>query len=478
MSDLPINNQNETKAVNVDLTKEVLELRSLANKPWFIRVPKYVALSGPGWLQGAMTLGGGSAVTSLTIGAVFGYEFLWVQPIAMIIGCIMLFALSHQTLHSQKPPFESMKNHVSSGLAWAWAIAAFASSIIWGFAHYPLSAGMLEEIIVVSTGFSIDQDNEIGRDLYLLLLAVIVWAGCAFTAWKYGEQVEADVDGKVGQHNAVKIFETGIKFLSGLVVIAFAWVVISASLNGNINWSAVLAGYIPSSLPQTSEGVTMMMAAMGSAVGINMTFIYGYTLLHKKWTPDHVELSRYDIGMGLVIPYILVTSLISIAAAGAFFGSDMDIQGKLSPTQAGKMFMSAGLDEVTSRLVFAFGILGMAIGSLVMHMLCCGSAAAAMFGWKEGSFKYKLALLAPTPAVLGVFVWSTMGAYVVLPTSAICGFLLPIAYIGWALLHNNKDYLGDTRPEGIKRHLFNLAMVVCIVTVLSSVVYSTYIKLG
>jgi hypothetical protein len=222
----------------------------------------------------------------------------------------------------------------------------------------------------------------------------------------------------------------------------------------------------------------MMMAALGSAVGINMTFIYGYTLLHKKWTPDHVELSRYDIGMGLVIPYILVTSLISIAAAGAFFGSDMDIQGKLSPTQAGKMFMSAGLDEVTSRLIFAFGILGMAVGSLVMHMLCCGSAAAAMFGWQEGSVKYKLALLAPTPAVLGVFVWSTMGAYVVLPTSAICGFLLPIAYIGWAVLHNKKDYLGDARPQGIKRHLFNIAMALCIITVLASVVYSTIVKLA
>jgi Mn2+/Fe2+ NRAMP family transporter len=459
--------------MNIQQQQEVQLLQALSKKAWYARIPKYTALSGPGWLQGAMTLGGGSAVTSLTIGAVFGYEFLWVQPIAMLIGCIMLFALSHQTLHSQKSPFESMKKHVNPGLAWAWAIAAFASSIIWGFAHYPLSAGMLEEIIVVSTGFSIDQDNPLGRDLYLLLLAVIVWAGCAFTAWKYGAQV----DGGNGKHNAVKIFETGIKILSGLIVIAFAWVVISASLNGKVNWTAVLAGYIPSSLPQTPQGVTTMMAALGSAVGINMTFIYGYTLLHKKWTPAHVELSRYDIGLGLVIPYILVTSLISIAAAGAFFGSDMDIQGKLSPTQAGKMFMSAGLDEVTSRLIFACGILGMAVGSLVMHMLCCGSAAAAMFGWQEGSLKYKLALLAPTPAVLGVFVWSTMGAYVVLPTSAICGFLLPIAYIGWALLHNNKEYLGDARPEGLKRYVFNAAMLLCIITVLSSVAYSTYVQL-
>lgn len=453
---------------------EVAYLQKLATLPWYSRLPKYLALSGPGWLQGAMTLGGGSAVTSLTIGALFGYEFLWVQPIAMLIGCIMLFALSHQTLHSQRSPFESMKRYVNAPLAWAWAIAAFLSSIIWGFAHYPLSAAMVEEIVVVSTGFSMGENASLNRDLYLLALAVGIWAFCAYTAWQYGNQVNAKSDSKF---NAVAVFETGIKWLSGLIIVAFAWVVISASLEGKIEWGAVLAGYIPSSLPQTSEGVTTMMAALGSAVGINMTFIYGFTLLHKKWGPSHVELSRYDIGMGLVLPYILVTSLVSIAAAGAFFGSDLDIQGKLSPTQAGKMFMSAGLDEVTSRLIFAFGILGMAVGSLVMHMLCCGSAAAAMFKWQEGSLKYKLALLAPTPAVLGVFVWTSMGAYVVVPTSAICGFLLPIAYIGWATLHNNKEYMGDAMPTGLNRYAFNLAMALCILTVLTSVFYSVYIQM-
>ncbi|EWH09158.1 hypothetical protein DS2_13834 [Catenovulum agarivorans DS-2] len=450
---------------------ELAALQALAQKPALSRIPAYVKLSGPGWLQGAMTLGGGSAVTSLTIGALFGYELLWVQPISMLIGCIMLFVLSHQTLHTQKKPFDSMKKHVNRPIAWGWAIAAFASSIIWGFAHYPLSAGMMEEIITVTTGFTIDPQETLKRDLYLLLLAIIAWAGVAFTAWKYG-------DHETGKSNAVTFFETGIKILSGLIVLAFAWVVIVASINGKIDWAAVATGYIPKSLPDTEQGVTVVMAALGSAVGINMTFIYGYTLLHKKWTADHAELSRYDIGLGLVVPYILVTSLISIAAAGAFYGSDMGITGKLSPTQAGTMFMSAGLDEFTSRLIFAVGILGMAVGSLVMHMLCCGSAAAAMFNWPENSLKYKLALLAPTPAVLGVFVWSTMGPYVILPTSAICGFLLPIAYIGWALLNNSKAYLGDAMPQGNSRIVINILMAICIITVLASVTYSTMVKMG
>lgn len=449
------------------LTEESIALRELAAKPALQRIPSYLRLSGPGWLQGAMTLGGGSAITSLTIGGVYGYELLWVQPLSMLIGCIMLFALSHQTLSTGKKPFEAMRDHVHPSLAWLWAISALASSIIWGFSHYPLSAGMLEEIVTVSTGFSLVESEGLGRELYLFLLAVLVWALCAYTAWHYG-----------AGGRAVKVFETVIKWLSGMIIIAFAWVVISATANGKVDWAAVMAGYVPGNLPTDAAGVTTIMAALGTAVGINMTFVYGYTLLERGWGRDHRELSRYDMVMGLVIPYVLVTGLISIAAAGAFYGSDMSIEGKLSPAMAGEMFSAVGLGPVTGRLIFATGILGMAIGSLVMHMLCCGAAAGAMFNWQPHSRNYRLALLLPTPAVLGVFLWSTMGAYVVLPTSAICGLLLPIAYVGWLFLNNQKDYLGEDCPTGRRAIIFNGAMILCIATVLASVCYSTAVSLN
>ncbi|MDX1736551.1 MAG: hypothetical protein R3228_19385, partial [Halioglobus sp.] len=102
----------------------------------------------------------------------------------------------------------------------------------------------------------------------------------------------------------------------------------------------------------------------------------------------------------------------------------------------------------------------------------------AMFDLEPHSTKYRLALLLPTPAVLGVFLWSTMGPYVILPTSAICGFLLPIAYVGWLFLNNSREYLGDDMPVGGRRALYNVAMLLCIATVLASVTYSTGVKLG
>jgi len=429
---------------------------------------KHIKNGGPGWLQGAMTLGGGSAITSLSIGAMFGFEFLWVQPVAIIIGCIMLFALAHQTLSTSQRPFVAMKQHLSPGLAWLWAIAALGSSIIWGFSHYPLAAGMLEEAIEVAFSFSLkNEEEDTARQLYLFGLALLVWIGCAATVWNYGK----------GNHG-VRLFENGVKILSVLIVASFAWVVISASLNGAINWPIVLWGFVPHSLPDTGLGVTTMMAALGTAVGINMTFVYGYTILRRGWGRDERELARYDIVLGLVLPYLIVTSLISIAAAASLYDGESSILNRLAPAQAGAMFATAGMGDLVGRLIFPLGVLGMAVGSLVMHMLTCGAAAMEMFDLDEDSTAYRLACLIPTPAVLGVFLWSSMGPYVILPTSAFCGLLLPIAYVGWLILNNRRDYLGEDMPTGSRALAYNCAMMLCVVVVVSSVLYSTLVALG
>ena len=101
-----------------------------------------------------------------------------------------------------------------------------------------------------------------------------------------------------------------------------------------------------------------------------------------------------------------------------------------------------------------------------------------MFDLDEDSTAYRLACLIPTPAVLGVFLWSSMGPYVILPTSAFCGLLLPIAYIGWLILNNRSDYLGNDMPTGSKALVYNGAMSLCVILVVSSVLYSTGVALG
>ena len=91
------------------LARERETLEALAGEGVLTRFRGYFALTGPGWLQSAFTLGGGSAVASLYLGAHYGYELLWVQPLAMIVGVTMLAACAHQTLDW----VASVRRHVS-----------------------------------------------------------------------------------------------------------------------------------------------------------------------------------------------------------------------------------------------------------------------------------------------------------------------------------------------------------------------------
>jgi hypothetical protein len=148
----------------------------------------------------------------------------------------------------------------------------------------------------------------------------------------------------------------------------------------------------------------------------------------------------------------------------------------MPPIKAASMLESAGLGRVLSRFVFGLGILGMALSTIITHMLVNGFAFCEVFGIEPKGWKYRLACLTPAPGLLGVMLWPKMRGWIAVPTSAICGLLLPIAYVAFFLMNNRKDYLGDDKPRGSKALLWNLGMVAAITVALASSVYYIYVK--
>ena len=64
---------------------------------------------------------------------------------------------------------------------------------------------------------------------------------------------------------------------------------------------------------------------LGAAVGINMTFLYPYSLLAKGWGKEHRKLARWDLGMTRFLPFSVVTSLIIVAmtVTNVYTGEDV-----------------------------------------------------------------------------------------------------------------------------------------------------------
>lgn len=456
--------------------KEQEELKELSSKGRVARYKWYLSKSGPGWMQSAMTLGGGSAMASLFSGALLGFQLLWVQPVAMLIGIIMLSALAYQTLNTGMRPFHAMKTYIHPAMAYGWAGATLLATIIWHFPQYSLIAGMGEDIIKVTTGIAFDPGTT-QQTLLLLGIGLVVLFFAVKVCWNYG-------NGSKG----IKLFEKIIKIIVWFIIFSFAAVVIVCSFTGDgISWGKVFKGFIPFSfeggfhweIPSTDAGFSVFTASLSAAVGINMTFLFGYTFLARGWKKEHSGLASFDMITGMLIPYTLATSLM-IIAAGATLHSNPEILamvqtgGSISPVQCASMLEKAGLPTLVAHLLFGLGIMGMAFNAIVLHMLVCGFAACEMFNIDPKGWKYKLATLIPVPGFLGVVLWSKIGTWIAIPTSAMSLILLPVAYIGFFLLNNNKKYLGNAMPRGAKRFWWNTAMIISIsIVVICAVVYIT-----
>lgn len=419
--------------------KEIQELQALDAKSFVPRTLGYLRLIGPGYMQSAMTLGGGTAFASIFAGAAFGYQLLWVAPVAMLFGVIVLSAVAHQTLSTGENPFQAMKKHAGSFFAYGWAFGGIASSIIWQFAQYALASAMLVAL-AENAGYEVSNGA----------MGAVALAWCVTVALLYD-----------ARPNLVRLYENIIKGTVWFIIACFGFVVIKTGIP---HPEDLLEGLVPFRIPGENNGVigsTLVVSGLAAAVGANMVFVYPYTLRKRGWGRAHRRLARIDLGFGMFLPYAIAASLMVIASASVFYYGDPELftGKKIAPWQAAEMLAAPDrLGPVVGMWVFGLGIVAMALSSITMQMLCSGFALCEMFGWKPEGARYRFGLLLPAVGVLGSVFWKDMSLWIAVPTNVFCGFLLPVAYIGFIKLQGNKDYLGDDLTTGAKGTLWRVGM--------------------
>lgn len=425
-----------------ELARERAWLAEVRQRGRLGRWRAYLGRGGPGYLQSALTLGGGSAAASLFAGAAFGYELLWVAPLAMLLGVAVLTAVAHQTLSTGARPFVAMKTHAGPVFAYGWAIGALLASIVWHFAQYALASAVL-----------VDLGEAAGLELSRGWMGVLILAWAIPTAQLY-----------VGRSRVTRLFDRVLKVLVWAVVACFALVVIKTGVGEPRELARGLFGLrIPASEGDV-DGLTVAIAGLAAAIVVNMVFLYPYTLLARGWGREHRELARFDLFAGMFVPYVLATGFMVIATANTIHADGGFSGTGLSPVDAAATFAEL-IGPTVGRVVFDLGILGMVLSTITMHMVCAGFACAEMFGWPFGGWRWRLALMLPVPGVLGAVWWSDMSVWVAVPTSVVSGFMLPLTYLGFLKLQSSEAYLGEDRPRGVRGALWSGCILLSIVIV-------------
>ncbi len=512
----------------------------------------FVRLSGPGWLQSAITLGGGSLSSSLYLGVLGGFMFMWLQPLAMVAGIVMLSAIAYVTLSTGKRPLRAINEHINPVLGWGWLLASMMANLVWSMPQFALATAALRQNLLPGL-VGEDAMPELHGRLYVsvFILAVAVTASMLYT-----------VGGK-----GMKVFEIVVKCMVGVTVLSFIGVVTRLTMTGQLPWNEIFAGFVPNLrlLYEPTPHLTglidnvaaeyrafwsnmivgqqrdVMISAAATAVGINMTFLFPYSMLRKGWDRDFRGLAIFDLSTGLFFPFLLATSCVVIASASQFHAQPglglveeydetgqpivpaANLVGSYEGLLRGRLEHELGEEAVNamseeefdarieqlgdadrhmaavlarrdafnlsdslsplvgrqfSHYVFGIGVLGMAMGAATMLMLINGLCFCELLDRPAKGWTQRAGSLMVCVGVLGPFFWRDAQMWLAIPTSVFAMTLLPFAYFSFYLLMNQKTLLGADMPRGLKRIWWNTLMAVAAGLAAGASLWSLYSRLG
>jgi len=436
----------------MDEKETLLRAREL---PPLKRVRLYLRLTGPGYLQSAMTLGGGSVASCVVMGSLLGYKLLWVQPLAIILGCYVLASVAKQTCHTQQRPYKVFWERLHPALAILWGGSALIATVLWHIPQYSLTAN---GVVSLAEGAGVSLDSVAGR---AGIGAVVLCSACVIVYLYHAGA------------RGLKIYELAVKTMVWSIVVAFAIVAISSG----IQWKRLFLGFTGIAFLQDILGgqgldpraIKPIVGGVAAAVGINMVFLYPYSLLNKNWGKEHKELAYFDLISGMLVPFLIATSFMMIAVANTIGPADgqaatnvvRDIR-EIVPV------LAPSLGKGLSLLLIGFGMIAIGFSTIITHMLATGFIGCEMFGFEHrGRARWWFSLV-PAVGVVGVaikFPW-----YAAITASTLAAPLMPVAVVCFMVLLNQRSYMGDETPRGGKRLLWNVMLSLSVI-VLSVAAY-------
>ncbi|MEE3179727.1 MAG: hypothetical protein VX317_08590, partial [Verrucomicrobiota bacterium] len=156
-----------------------------------------------------------------------GFAILWVQPFAMLMGVILLAAISYVTLSIKRTPFQALRQDINPVLAWGWLAASQLANMIWVLPQYSLSYGAITDNLFPGLFESSKDSNVTKYIVSFVILGLMLFVN--FLGSRKGR--------------GYRIYENILKVLVGIVVLCFMGVVVR--LAGTLDWGAIFCGFIP-----------------------------------------------------------------------------------------------------------------------------------------------------------------------------------------------------------------------------------------
>jgi len=431
-----------------DRESELSALSRVENRPPLRRFWGRLKLSGPGFMDSALTLGAGTLTAAMLSGAVFGYRTMWLLWVSMGLGLFMMAAMARFTCRGgfRVIRVQNQFHGWIVGSLLTALVGTAAVAVIFNYGQYSLGTHLIESLTPL-LGFRFPRQWN-----WILFMAVTSWLILSY--------------GRRGRRGIFAV-ETFMKLSIGLMLACFGACLILVG----VDWRALVRGLFVPWLPRGVEGLDLFVASSAAAIGVMDWIFFHYAGLTRGWSRRHERQARFDIVVGLLVPFLLINYLVMAVFAGTL--NRLGLHPETAPELAKALMPLLG--PTWSQVLFYIGFLAVPVTTTVGMSLACAMAVHEAFGWPADvrSLRWKVTALLPQIGFLAV--WYPRPVWLVIGIGAFLSLTNNV--VGWSmfLLLNDKRVLGRDRSRS---YLWNLGILLQITLLNAIAIVYIFNRLG
>lgn len=365
---------------------------------------KWTSYLGPGIITAALVFGPGSLTITSKLGALFGYQLLWLIFVAIFFMVIFTEMSARIGITTQSSLLTIIQQK--------WGKVA---SVVIGIGIFLITA-------------SFQAGNTVGASLAFAELFhtdvvpwVIIFALSAI--------------GLLFFRSFYKILEKIMIALVGLMLVSFLITLLLA----RPQFSALLSGFVPS-IPQGAEMLSIALVA--SSFSIAGAFYQSYLVKEKGWNANDIKQGKREsiagvLILGLISSFILINAASILHPQGIQVNSATDMGLALEP-----------LYGSIATIIFMLGLFGASFSSLIGNATIGGSLLADAFGLGNQLQSKVVRMMIMLVMLIGATVALIFGRLpleLIIFAQAITIIIAPLVAIALFLIANDKAIMGEAK---------------------------------
>ncbi|WP_019119669.1 Nramp family divalent metal transporter [Brevibacillus massiliensis] len=382
----------------------------------------WITSLGPAIITAALVIGPGSVTLTSKMGAMYGYNLLWV----VVISVVFMMAFTEMSARIGMATRQSLLATIRQ----KWGKAA---AIVMGLGCF-LVTSTFQGANVIGAGVALSSLTGISTKAWGVIFTLLAISLLFF-------------------RHFYRILEKLMLVLVAIMLFSFLCTVILVKPS--------LGGIVSGLVPQVPSGSAMLIIGLVATTFTVVGALYqSYLVQEKGWTAAHAKEGSRESYAGIIL-LGLISALIMISAAAVLKPQGIEVNTATDMGKALEPLFGSG-----ATVIFMIGLWGAAFSSLTGNATIGGAMLADALGFCSQLSSKAVRCFIMAVMVLGgivALVFGKVPVQLILVTQPVTIVVVPLIGLALFALANDKQLMGDLKNTPLKNVITGLALIFLVI---------------